>query len=431
MPTWNSALREQKPSRKLARGTTFGTVIHGVVDVPVSMRFFCYLSLAMFAMFVTALVELSYANTESVSGMLTPRSGLIGVGAPPGWAVREVYVGKDQHVKAGQRLLAVTRDTSFVSQANNVQGMRAALDRQRIEVTQQIDAARLEYRSSVQQINQQIAAQGESRGLIDRQIQDQKRIVDEYGERRARVKQLLDEQVVTLEQYNQVNTQYLQAGQAYQDLLLRRAELAKNAMKLRGDLDTMQSKYDGANAELKIKQEELNAKEYNIDENVNQVLYAPADGQIVRLDVVQGGVIDPPGTRVVEILPAKADGLIAEVYIPSSKAGFVKKGQAVKVAYASYPVEKFGTYRGKVLSISPVAFSAKELNLPGDAAAPQTYFKTWVELAERTPSFDGRPLSLRAGMMLKADIVLERRSLLEWLLEPLYRIRQRLFGVPA
>ena len=67
----------------------------------------------------------------------------------------------------------------------------------------------------MQQINQQIAAQGESRGLIDRQIQDQKRIVDEYGERRARVKQLLDEQVVTLEQYNQVNTQYLQAGQAY------------------------------------------------------------------------------------------------------------------------------------------------------------------------------------------------------------------------
>ena len=115
--------------------------------------------------------------------------------------MRDVYVGKDQHVKAGQRLLAVTRDTSFVSQANNVQGLRAALDRQRVEVTQQIDAARLEYKSSVQQINQQIAAQGESRGLIDRQIQDQKRIVDEYGERRARVKQLLDEQVVTLEQY--------------------------------------------------------------------------------------------------------------------------------------------------------------------------------------------------------------------------------------
>ncbi|POM15464.1 Colicin V secretion protein CvaA [Burkholderia cepacia] len=109
----------------------------------------------------------------------------------------------------------------------------------------------------------------------------------------------------------------------------------------------------------------------------------------------------------------------------------MKKGQEVKVAYASYPVEKFGTYRGKVLSISPVAFSAKELNLPGDAATPQTYFKTWVELADRAPAFEGRPLSLRAGMMLKADIVLERRSLLEWLFEPLYRIRQRLFGVPA
>lgn len=84
-----------------------------------------------------------------------------------------------------------------------------------------------------------------------------------------------------------------------------------------------------------------------------------------------------------------------------------------------------------MLSISPVAFTAKELNLPGDSAAPQTYFKTWVELAERTPSFEGKALALKAGMMLKADIVLEKRSLLEWLFEPLYRMRQRIFGVPA
>ncbi|AOK32000.1 multidrug transporter [Burkholderia singularis] len=432
MPAWTESLREQKAPRKLARGTTFGTVINGVVGVPVSMRFFCYLSIAMFAMFIIALVRLSYANTESVVGTLAPRSGLIGVGAPPGWAVREVFVTKDQYVKAGQKLMSVTRDTSFVAQANNAQEMRDSIKRQRVEVNQQMDAAKLEYQSSIQQTNQQIAALSESRGLIDKQIQDQRRIVSENQERRDRVKQLLNEQVVTLEQYNQVNTQFLQASQGLQDLLLRKADLVKNIMKLRGDLDTMQSKYDGSNAELKIKQEELNSREYNIDENVNQILYAPADGQIVRLDVVQGGVIDQSNTRVVEILPAKADGLVAELYIPSSKAGFIKPGQEVKLAYGSYPVEKFGTYRGKLLSVSPVAFSAKELNLPTDSSnATQTYFKSWVELADRQPVFEGKPLALRAGMLLRADIVLEKRSLLEWLFEPLYRIRQRMFGTPA
>ncbi|KVE39947.1 HlyD family secretion protein [Burkholderia sp. TSV86] len=432
MPAWTESLKEQKAPRKLARGTTFGTVINGVVGVPVSMRFFCYLSIAMFAMFIIALVRLSYANTESVVGTLAPRSGLIGVGAPPGWAVREVYVAKDQYVKAGQKLMSVTRDTSFVAQANNAQEMRDSIKRQRVEVNQQMDAAKLEYQSSIQQTNQQIAALSESRGLIDKQIQDQRRIVSENQERRDRVKQLLNEQVVTLEQYNQVNTQFLQASQGLQDLLLRKADLVKNIMKLRGDLDTMQSKYDGSNAELKIKQEELNSREYNIDENVNQILYAPADGQIVRLDVVQGGVIDQSNTRVVEILPAKADGLVAELYIPSSKAGFIKPGQEVKLAYGSYPVEKFGTYRGKLLSVSPVAFSAKELNLPTDSSnATQTYFKSWVELADRQPVFEGKPLALRAGMLLRADIVLENRSLLEWLFEPLYRIRQRMFGTPA
>ena len=214
MPTWNSALREQKPARKLARGTTFGTVIHGVVDAPVSMRFFCYLSLAMFAMFVTALVELSYANTERIGDAdaalgADRRQRAAGLG-------RARRLRRQGPAREG-RPAPACGDTRHELREPGEQraGLRAALDRQRVEVTQQIDAARLEYKSSVQQINQQIAAQGESRGLIDRQIQDQKRIVDEYGERRARVKQLLDEQVVTLEQYNQVNTQYLQAGQAY------------------------------------------------------------------------------------------------------------------------------------------------------------------------------------------------------------------------
>lgn len=426
-----STLRQQKASRKLTRGTTFGTVIHGVIGVPVSLRCFCYLSITMFLVFVVVLVKLSYANTENVTGMLAPRSGLVRVGAPAGWVVHDLFVARDERVKAGQRLMSVSRNTGFLALNGNEQEMRATVKRQRIEVDQQISAAKLEYQATLQQEKQQIAALEQSHGLIDRQITDQQRIVSENGERRERVHQLLIEQVVTLEQYNQVNTQYLQANQSYQELLLRKADLVKNILKIRGDLGTLQTRYEGSNAELKIKQEELNSKELSIDESTNQILYAPVNGEIVRLDVVQGSVIDSPGTRVVEILPAKTDGLVAEVYIPSSKAGFVKPGQEVRLAYAAYPVEKFGTFRGRLLSISPVAFSAKEMNLPIDSSSPQTYFKCWVTLLDRTPVFEGRPLGLKAGMILKADIVLDKRSLLEWLFEPLYRIRQRMFGTAA
>jgi membrane fusion protein len=44
-------------------------------------------------------------------------------------------------------------------------------------------------------------------------------------------------------------------------------------------------------------------------------------------------------------------------------------------------------------------------------------FRVLVSLDE--PTFSGQPLPLIAGMTLQADIQLELRSVLEWILEPL------------
>jgi membrane fusion protein len=49
-----------------------------------------------------------------------------------------------------------------------------------------------------------------------------------------------------------------------------------------------------------------------------------------------------------------------------------------------------------------------------------------VRLDRQTVDAFGRQVALQPDMMVQADIVLERRSLMEWLLEPLHSIRRRM-----
>ena len=49
-----------------------------------------------------------------------------------------------------------------------------------------------------------------------------------------------------------------------------------------------------------------------------------------------------------------------------------------------------------------------------------------VTLERQTVSALGKDVALRPGMLVNADILLERRTILEWLFEPVLQLRGRL-----
>jgi membrane fusion protein len=53
-------------------------------------------------------------------------------------------------------------------------------------------------------------------------------------------------------------------------------------------------------------------------------------------------------------------------------------------------------------------------------------YRVTVALAAQRVTAHGRALPLQPGMRVDADILLERRRLIEWVLEPLYSISGRL-----
>jgi len=154
---------------------------------------------------------------------------------------------------------------------------------------------------------------------------------------------------------------------------------------------------------------------------------APADG-IVTAVLAQEGDQVAPNSVLVSVLPAQAK-LQAELFAPSSAVGFVRTQQPVLLRYQAFPYQKFGHQVGEVAQVSRSPLQASELaglSLPATlSGSGEPLYRITVALDRQSVSAYGQPQALSPGMQLEADVLLDRRRLIEWLFEPVLGIAGR------
>src|SRR5207248_10198632 len=137
------------------------------------------------------------------------------------------------------------------------------------------------------------------------------------------------------------------------------------------------------------------------------------------LHVGTGQTVQPQRLQL-EIVP---DGspLQAELLIPTRAAGFARVGEEVRFLYDAFPYQNFGAYTGRLTELSHTVLTKS------DAAGPlqpeEPVYKAVAVLDRPDVDANGQKLPLQAGMMLKAEVILDRRSLASWILDPLLHKR--------
>jgi membrane fusion protein len=119
--------------------------------------------------------------------------------------------------------------------------------------------------------------------------------------------------------------------------------------------------------------------------------------------------------------------LQAQLFSPSRAVGFLREGQRVLLRYEAFPYQKFGFQEGVVVSVSRSAVSPAEMTqqlagLNTLYGANEPIYRVIVNLKQQTVAAYGKPMPLQPGMKLEADVLLESRRLVEWMLEPLFSI---------
>jgi membrane fusion protein len=149
------------------------------------------------------------------------------------------------------------------------------------------------------------------------------------------------------------------------------------------------------------------------------IVRAPIGGRVSLLQASVGQVADPRRLQM-QILP-NGSPLQAELFIPARAIGFVEVGQDVRLLFDSFPYQRFGTYHGRITKVSQTVLLASDVASPIELKEPA--YTATVALDRPDITANGKKIPLQPDMSLKADIILEKRTLVDWIFAPLRHLR--------
>lgn len=155
-----------------------------------------------------------------------------------------------------------------------------------------------------------------------------------------------------------------------------------------------------------------------IDRVARLEVRSPVQGIIQEMPVktVQG--VLPPGATIAEIVPIGPVRYL-EVRVRVMDVGHVAVGQRVTVNVTSYDFSRYGGIDGTLESLSPTTFQESE--------GEEGYYKGLVRLHKSYVGNQPRVNEVLPGMVVQADIHTGAKTLMEYLLKPIYSSMDRSF----
>ena len=190
---------------------------------------------------------------------------------------------------------------------------------------------------------------------------------------------------------------------------------------LQSEYDVLQTRIDLLVAERHREQSNLRGQKSRIEQNLADVqsqthytLTAAIDGMVTAQQLSTGDFVTPESPLMTIV--ADDSTLYANIYINTRAIGFVEPGQRVVMMYDSFPHERFGVGFGSIESISDSVLSPEEIK--GVFTTEEPVYKARVALEKPYIEAFGKRYKLRSGIGMRAEIILEQRTFLQWLTDP-------------
>jgi membrane fusion protein len=377
-------------------------------------------TLAGLVAFILVFISIAqYARKETVAGYLTPTFGTAKIFVPQQGIVKQVQVNEGQDVAEGEPLLTIVT-SQITANGDDVNAtVLAVLTQQRDVVERQIAAEERRTASEHDRLASTIEGiERETAQLEDqRNIQNERLMLSESFvstgaklsasgalppiELKRREQAALEQRQNLASLDQQITARRTQLTDARHTLEQLPTVAAERVRVLRGDLSWIEQRIA------------------EVDGRRAYVIKAPTSGRVSTLQATVGKVADPKHMQL-EIIPLDST-LQAELFFPTRAFGFVRPGQQVRILYDAFPYQKFGTYRGTVANVSHTILTGNDATGPITLKEPAYRVTVFPE----RPDIDayGRKMPLQPGMLLKADVILEQRSLMRWLLDPMLSAR--------
>lgn len=393
---------------------------------------------------------MAYSKVEEIThgqGQVVPSQDIQVVQSLEGGVLEELLVAEGQQVKKGDILLRIS-DVQFSSEERGTEARTLSLRAKKARLEAEARGEELKLPADVLEKSAQIAANekslyqsrqnelnntyailddriakataelaevraqisrfSNSRALLNKELAITKEMV------RKRAAPKLDEIRITRE-ISDLSGQINASAQRRKAL---EAELEVAKKERESQLDKFQSQALGELNEVETEIAALKENLKSIGDRVDRAeLRAPVDGVINRVAIKTiGGVIEP-AMRLVEVVPLD-DELKIVAKVKPNEVAFIRPGQPAKVKITAYDPQKYGSLDGELVRIGANSVSDQE---------GETFFEIEVRTVKNHMGDEANPLPITPGMVAEVEVITGKRTILEYMMKPILRARDRAF----
>jgi membrane fusion protein len=382
---------------------------------PVSTRLLAWLLTTVVGVAIVFLCFAEFSRKQTVPGFLIPAAGTMKVFPTRESVVSDLHVEEGQHVEAGDPLFSVVTP-EVAADGEDVNAAKLLSMRQQRELLERQIAGEERTGAAERDRLKALIASGEAEiGDIRGQLEIQTERIGIAESLVSGTREMLAKGYMSAVEGRRREDTLLEHRQ---NLISLRRQLAEKQNKLAETKHTLEALPTETARKIQPLRDEIAAIEQRRAEakgRSSYVVRAPAAGRVAMLQVHEGQTVQPQRLQL-EIVPENSP-LRAELLIPTRAAGLARVGQEVRLLYDAFPYQNFGAYYGHITELSNTVVT--KADAAGPIAPEEPVYKGVVVLDRPDVDANGRKVPLQAGMLLQAKIILDRRSLARWILDPL------------
>lgn len=192
--------------------------------------------------------------------------------------------------------------------------------------------------------------------------------------------------------------------------------LAEALTKVQEPRITFRSRAQAELTDIRSELNQLSEALKGLRDRVNRTsIRSPVRGTVIRVRIHSIGQVIRSGMDLVEIMPTD-ESLLVEARIRPSDIAFLRPGQKTIVKFTAYDFSIYGGLEGRLEQISADAITDEK---------GENFFKILVRTTDNHLGTKKKPLPIIPGMVATADILTGKKSVLDYILKPILKAKQR------
>ncbi|HEY8065013.1 MAG TPA: HlyD family efflux transporter periplasmic adaptor subunit [Methylosinus sp.] len=366
-----------------------------------------------------------FSKAETVRGSIESTGGFARLAAQRNGVVTELFVKQGDTLSAGQQLYALKVPETTSGGESSIETELRRLAQTRENTQAQIDRNADFIKRAQSQQSEMDKERASLYRALEAQEETVRRALEKARSSVARLQALVSKGYATRDSLEAHERTAFEYERQLSEVRVKRIDLKRQELEKRREIEALITEKADQKSAAQNSLASIDIRLSAASTEKKMVIRSDISGRVLAVGVTSGESVEAAQFILAIGNPDAQPVIVLDA--PAKAVGLAKVGQRVVLKYDAFPFKTFGIHQGTVTSISTAAVRGVPKENGGDIRPieRQSHYRIEVKPDETTIFAYGERQPLTIGTTLSADIVVEKRRLIDWVLDPIRALQGR------